>query len=164
MGHGEKDWVNWVTLPNSVRLESGNRPNEVWPDFKNYLCAERQSTSSIRDKVSYAKRYCHVLGTGNASELQPLSADKKSHAMKALASLAKFTGRYDEWLDIVKRYHLRWSNGGNSVKAFKSIFDSEGEGKNFDSMARWIRDVSATLPAEYKNILAFNTLTGLRPD
>ena len=53
---------------------------------------------------------------------------------------------------------------GNSVKAFKSIFDSEGDGKNLESMVRWIRDVSATLPAEYKNILVFNTLTGLRPD
>ncbi len=47
---------------------------------------------------------------------------------------------------------------------FRSIFDSEGEGKNLDSMVMWIRDVSATLPAEYKNILMFNTLTGLLPD
>ena len=47
---------------------------------------------------------------------------------------------------------------------FKSIFDSEGDGKNLESMVRWIRDVSSTLPAEYRNILMFNTLTGLRPD
>lgn len=31
-------------------------------------------------------------------------------------------------------------------------------------MVMWIRDVSATLPLEYRNILLFNTLTGLRPD
>ena len=116
MGHGEKDGV---TLPNPVR-SAGVLP-DLWPDFKNYLSAGGQSKSSIRDKVSYAKRYYHVLGKGNAAELQPLSADKKSHAMKALASLAKFTGRYDEWLDTVKRYHLRWSSGGNSVKAFKLL-------------------------------------------
>jgi hypothetical protein len=84
--------------------------------------------------------------------------------MKALASLSKFLGRYDDWLDIVKRHRLKWSKPDNAANVFKSIFDSEGEGKNLDSMVRWIRDVSATLPAEYRNILMFNALTGLRPD
>jgi len=157
--HGESDKV---TLPSSVR--SANIQQDLGVDFRNYLSAEGQSRSSIRDKVSYAKRYHHVLGTGNAAELQPLSADKKSHAMKALASLAKFTGRYDEWLDTVKRYHLKWSNGGNSLKAFKNIFDSGGEGKNLESMIGWIRNVSSTLPAEYRNVLLFNALTGPGPD
>ncbi len=31
-------------------------------------------------------------------------------------------------------------------------------------MIKWIKDVSAVLPQEYKNVLLFNTLTGLRPD
>ena len=31
-------------------------------------------------------------------------------------------------------------------------------------MIKWIKDVSAVLPEEYKNILMFNALTGLRPD
>ena len=31
-------------------------------------------------------------------------------------------------------------------------------------MIDWIRKVSAILPEEYKNILLFNTFTGLRPD
>lgn len=31
-------------------------------------------------------------------------------------------------------------------------------------MIKWIIDVSGVLPQEYKNILLFNTLTGLWPD
>ena len=31
-------------------------------------------------------------------------------------------------------------------------------------MIKWIKDVSEVLPQEYKNILVFNTLTGMRPD
>jgi len=31
-------------------------------------------------------------------------------------------------------------------------------------MIGWIREVSQSLPQEYRNILLFNTLTGLRPD
>lgn len=49
----------------------------------------------MRDKVSYAKRYHHVLEAKDAAPLHSLSQDTKSHEMKTLASLAKFTGRYD---------------------------------------------------------------------
>ena len=114
--------------------------------------------------MGYAKRFHYVLESKDARDLLKLSHGSKVHTMKALASLSKFLGRYDEWLDIVKRHQLKWSKPDSSAKAFKSIFDSEGDGKNLESMARWIRDVSATLPAEYRNILVFNTLTGLRPD
>jgi hypothetical protein len=159
MRHGERDRV---ALPFSVRSESVHQ--DLWIDFRRYLSAEGQSTSSIRDKVSYAKRYHHVLETNDADSLQSLSSNTKSHAMKALASLAKFTGRYDEWLDMVRRYRLKWSSPDKSIKAFRSIFESESEGKSLDSMVGWIRDVSASLPLEYRNVLLFNTLTGLRPD
>jgi hypothetical protein len=30
-------------------------------------------------------------------------------------------------------------------------------------MIKWIKEVSTVLPREYKNVLLFNTLTGLRP-
>jgi hypothetical protein len=158
-GHGKRDMV---ALPNSVR--SLDNQNVLWIGFKKYLESERQSASSIRDKLSYGRRYYNVLVSANASELHSLTGDKKSHAMKALASLAKFLGRYDRWLDLVRRYRLKWSSPDKSIKAFKSLFDSESEGKNLDSMLRWIRDVSVALPAEYRKILLFNTLTGLRPD
>jgi hypothetical protein len=84
--------------------------------------------------------------------------------MKALASLSKFLGRYDEWLDIIKKYQLKWSKPGRSVNVFKSIVDSKSQRNDLESMIKWIKDVSAVLPAEYRNIILFNTLTGLRPD
>ncbi len=84
--------------------------------------------------------------------------------MKALASLAKFLGRYDEWLDIVKKYQLKWAKPDKAAKVFSSIMNSENDGKNLDSMLNWIRDVSLMLPTEYRNVLLFNTLTGPRPD
>ena len=101
----------------------------------------------------------------NAHELSKLTPKVKAHAMKALASLSKFLGRHDQWLDIIKRHQLRWSSAANlPMKAFMSIFDSESQGKGIDSMIKWIRDASSVLPQEYKNILLFNTLTGLRPN
>ncbi len=47
--------------------------------------------------------------------------------MKALASLSKFLGRYDEWFDIVKKYQLKWFKPGRSVDVFKSIVDSTSQ-------------------------------------
>jgi intergrase/recombinase len=60
---------------------------------------------------------------------------------------------------------LKWSSAANnSMKAFKSIFDIESQGKGIDLMIRWIKDASSVLPHQYQNILLFNTLTGLRPN
>jgi hypothetical protein len=111
--------------------------------------------------LGYAKRFSHVLETKGAQSLLKLSHGSKVHTIKALASLAKFLGRHDDWLDIIKRHHLKWSRSDNSAKVFRSIF--EPEVKNLQSMIKWIRDVSATLPIVYRYALCL-TLTGSRPD
>jgi hypothetical protein len=46
----------------------------------------------------------------------------------------------------------------------QSIFDVEGQGKTNNAMTPWIGDNMALLLKQYKNILLFNTLTGLRSD
>ena len=82
--------------------------------------------------------------------------------MKALAALSKFSGKYNEWVEIITRFQLKWSSGNKSFNTFKTIFESQGN--DFNSMIKWIRDISTILPSEYKNIILFNTFTGLRPD
>lgn len=84
--------------------------------------------------------------------------------MKALAYLSKYLGKYDLWLEIVRKYQLKWAESNKSTKVFKSIFDSDSNGESIDKMINWIKDVSKKLSSEYKNILLFNTLTGLRPN
>ena len=71
-------------------------------------------------------------------------------------------GCYDIWKEIVQRYQLKWSDSNKSIKVFNAIF--QGEGNNYSSMLKWIKDVVAVLPKDYQNIILFNTLTGLRPD
>lgn len=169
-----KDKNMWHTgddnniLLNSVRFEKQRQQHpqyDLWTEFKEYLEKENQSKSSIKNKICYAKRFYSKLESMNARDLAKLTPDVKSHSMKALASLSKFLGRYDKWLEIIKRYQLKWSSASNSsMKTFKSIFDSESQGKNLDSLIKWIKGASKVLPNQYKNILLFNTLTGLRPN
>ncbi len=148
-------------LLNTVR--SSDRQDN-WIDFRNYLINEGQRKHSVRNKVGYARRFQYILETKDARDLLKLSHGAKVHTMKALASLSKFFGRYDQWLEIIKKYQLKWSKPDNSVKVFKSIFESESEDRNLDSMIKWIKDVSKVLLQDYKNILLFNMLTGLRPN
>lgn len=134
-----KDKNMWHTgddnniLLNSVRFEKQRQQHpqyDLWTEFKEYLEKENQSKSSIKNKICYAKRFYSKLESMNARDLAKLTPDVKSHSMKALASLSKFLGSYDKWLEIIKRYPLKWSSASNSsMKTFKSIFDSESQGK-----------------------------------
>ena len=47
------------------------------------------------------------------SNLVVLSFDKRMHIMKALATLSKFLGCYNQWKKIIEKYQLQWTDSGN---------------------------------------------------
>jgi intergrase/recombinase len=79
--------------------------------------------------------------------------------MTALANLAKFHGCYDKWLDIRRRYSLKWSKG-DSLQAFERFFNPE---LTFDVMLQRVRGMIRMLPARMAAVVRFACLTGLRP-
>jgi hypothetical protein len=90
--------------------------------------------------VNYAKRFSSILDSGDASPLTTLSARNKYHAMHALANFAKYTGRYDVWLQIRQRYNLRWTSGNESLQSFERFFNDE---LNYDSMLQRVKEMIA---------------------
>lgn len=86
--------------------------------------------------------------------------------MRALSTLSKYTGCYEEWMKIVKKYQLKWKNENyNSLNTFKNIFGiEEGSQHSLTHMLEWVKSSISELPKEISNILVFNTLTGLRPE
>jgi hypothetical protein len=136
--------------------------DDFWIGFKTYLRGINQSEVNIQNKINYSKKYYHILETGNAKELLSSSFKVRNHTMKALSSLSKFMGLYDEWKKIVQRYQLKWSDNNKNIKVFDAIFQNEAN--NYSSMLKWIKDVIVVLTKDYQNIILFNTLTGLRPD
>jgi hypothetical protein len=133
-----KDFNN-ITLPNSVRI---NQSQDLRFDFKAYLIAQGQSRKSIKDKLCYIQRFNHILEKKDAHDLLKLSFNSRNHATKALASLSKFLGKYDQWLDNIKKYQLKWAEPNKSIKVFKSIFDSENNGESLDKMIVWIKELA----------------------
>lgn len=87
--------------------------------------------------------------------------DKRIHAMKALSCLAKFTGKYDDWLQLRLRYNLTWSTGNESLATLCRFFDDK---KTLDTMLQWVREAIRILPADKGAAIKFNCLIGLRPN
>jgi intergrase/recombinase len=132
-------------------------PNH-WQEFHQFLL-QRMNERSAEDRLRYAKQYCKALQTANASDLLHLQPDKRIHAMKARSNLAKFTGKYDLWLQLRQRYNLKWSTGTEKTDAFERFFD---DSKTLDTMLQWLRQVRQDLPKSYSNFFMFCALTGLR--
>jgi hypothetical protein len=129
--------------------------------FREWLAAQGKRKWTVREIVIFAKRFGHVLETGDASELAALSPANRKHALSALASLSKYQGRY-EWLRLRQRYDLKWSRGGgaDSIQYFERIFNDE---LTFDVMLQRVKEMIQNLPVHMGNIIKFNCLTGLRP-
>jgi hypothetical protein len=79
--------------------------------------------------------------------------------MKALSSLARFTGQSDVWQRLRQQHGLQWSAGTEKIDAFTRFFN---EDRTLDTMLQWLREAMQVLPRHYANFYLFCTLTGLR--
>ena len=130
-----------------------------WKQFEAYLL-QRMTPKSAGDRLRYAKQFASVLQTGNAQSLLQLAPNKRIHVMKALASLSRFLGSYDVWLQIRQRYNLHWSTGNENLSTFQRFFD---DSKTMDTMLQWVKNTLEVLPAQMGEAIKWSTLTGLRP-
>lgn len=114
---------------------------------------------TVEDRLRYAKQFDYVLDTGDASVLLQLSPDKRIHVQKALSSLARFTGKTEQWRAIRQRYGLTWSTGTEQLDAFNRFFSNDNSVEN---MIESLKRARQSLPKVYGDILLFCALTGLR--
>jgi intergrase/recombinase len=131
-----------------------------WIRYKEFLLKSVNNRTAL-DRINYTKKYSRILNTGNAQEILSLPNEKRIHVMKALSALSKFVGLYERWRNIINNYQLKWSND-NTLDIFKNIIIDHD--KSYDSMLAWLKKVihQSDIKQEYRNILLFTTLTGLR--
>ena len=134
--------------------------SDFWDSFENYLL-EFNTQKTVYSRLSFARRYCYLLISGNFNELHTMSNDKRTHIMKSLTSLSKYLGIYDKWKNIVTRFNLKWSSGFNGIEVFKRIIEPEN---TLESMICSLRSTltNADIPVGHRNILLYCTITGLR--
>jgi intergrase/recombinase len=127
--------------------------------FRSWFTSQDKTKATIKNTVNYAKRFSHILDTGDASSLLTLSQRNKHHAMSALANYAKYTGRYDQFLQLRQRYNLKWSKGG-SLQYFERFFHNKE--LSFEAMLSKVKQMMKVLPPYMSQIVQFGVLTGLR--
>ena len=87
-------------------------------DFESYL--KTQKKRNARQMLCYAQRYGDILKTGDSTRLVNIQSDAvRRHAMEALCIYSKYTGRYDRWQEMRKRYSLKWTNGNESLHSLQ---------------------------------------------
>lgn len=109
----------------------------------------------------YARKFEHVLTSGDARELLSLSDSMRQNVMKSLVLLAKYRGCYGRWKEIKEAYQLKWSSSDEGLQVFNEIY---GGKNNYKIMIEWLSDVCKKIPDNHAKILYFCTLTGLRAD
>ncbi|MDQ3968885.1 MAG: hypothetical protein M3275_10885 [Thermoproteota archaeon] len=128
-------------------------------DFRSWLVAQGKTKMTVKETVNYTKRFASVLDTGDASPiLNTIKPNVQHHALTALANLAKYTGRYQKFLEIRQRYNLKWSRGDPMIH-FERFFN---EGLTLDVMLQRIKEMIEILPVQMGKIIKFGCLVGLR--
>jgi hypothetical protein len=89
-----------------------------WQQFYNFLL-QRMTAKTAEDRLRYAKKYTSILTSVRiTTELLQLPPNKRIHIMKALSSVARFTGRSELWRQTRQKYGLQLSTGTEKIDAF----------------------------------------------
>ncbi len=130
-----------------------------WRKFHDWLVSQGKAKRTVKTNVQYAKRFYSVLDTGDASPLATLPGTRSREiALVALANYAKYTGRYERFQELKRRYALKWSTA-NSTQFFERFFNPE---LTLDVMLQRIRQMIRSIPRHMAAVVKFNCLTGLR--
>jgi len=138
-----------ITKP-SPRKESDTasvtlRSLQELQQFCDWLTAQGKSHRTVKQTRNCAKKYGHILFSGDCSEILTLSPRNRHHAMAALASLAKFQGRYDRFQKFKHSYNLKWSSGQESLQSFNRFFNPD---MSLESMLQQIAKMISKTPRQ----------------
>jgi len=135
--------------------------SDFWPNFSLFLHnAYRPRTATLH--FQYAKRYAHCLATNNLSTLKTLPTCKRLNVMKALSTLAKFTGVYDDFKGLLKAHGLKWTVNTDDV-IIARLLKYSSNGANQNTLFEWIRSVKQKIP-DFAMFIDFMIATGQRFD
>ena len=123
---------------------------KLWDAFRRYVMNEYSRVHAL-NILNYAKKYGRLLVIGDLSPLLELTPDKRRHVLTALAALARFTGRYEEFKRLKKRYGIRVEK---PTKIMAQIDSS-----SLKELAEWINRAREILGV----FIDFALATGMRP-
>ena len=130
---------------------------ENWNNFREHLKKQKYNRTWESTLFNYAQQYSDCLFKNDFSKIQSLPDGQRSNAVKALAALAKFTGRYSDFKQLREDYAIKW--GGRSKTDV--FIDRLTSTENPEEIWNWIRQVKEERP-ELTQLLDLMAVSGLR--
>ena len=146
----------------SPGFEPGSRTPEAlssvdWDGFEDWLL-KSHGKDTAKLIMRYAMRYYWILwNPEKAGVLLGESKGIRRNTMIALANLSKYLGVYGSWKNIVKNYGFKWEKR-TGLETVASLLNM-----NLKEVDEWLLTALRKLPEDYRVVLAFQALTGLRP-
>jgi hypothetical protein len=127
-----------------------------WGAFRKWL-ENNFSYNYAKNSFNYARRFCHVLLSGDGSVLLEISEGLRKTVMASLSNLSKFLGIHERWKEIVRNYGLKWSGRKAEDYLISRIVHTENNG----SVLEWVKQVKSKIP-QLSVFMDFMVLSGLR--
>jgi len=128
-----------------------------WLSFKEHLQRHYRPITA-KSRYQYALRYHQLLIDADFSTLNLRSDHTRLHILKALCTLSKFLGKYNEFRSLMKKYGLKWSIDNKDDLIIARMLKP----LNSASVIEWIKEVYSGVP-EVKPYIDLMLFTGLRP-
>ena len=130
------------------------RDNSGSSDFRTWLFSKYSKTYAY-NIFNYSRRYSHML-TGNLRELELLSPHVRDHAIKALITLSKYLGVYDNFKSKLKNHDIKLSTP-NTFNAFLRIMNG-----NSSDVLKWYSEAKPILRDNERVFLKYLLYSGIR--
>ena len=129
-----------------------------WEAFMTWL----EETQKLRhrvalNKVSYSKKYGHCLLERNLAEVRDLRETLRPNVIKALASLSKYLGIYQDFKKMLSDFGLQWVGKSSSdimIERLQKVKDP-------NQIYAWIKETKEARP-DLSDLLDLMAYTGLR--
>lgn len=128
-----------------------------WRKFAEFIATKNYRGGYDRTLFNYAQKYSDCLFKRDLSALQGLAPSMRPNVLKALAALAKFSGKYEDWKGLIKSYGVSWA-GRNSDDVF---IDRLTGVKDSGEVWEWVKAVKAERE-ELTGLLDLMSVSGLR--
>ena len=131
--------------------------NFDWAEFKEFVYG-KYAKSTAPKVMSYAKRYSHLLQSGNIGEIDKISATTRSDAVKSLIILSKYLGICEAFRAGLKSYGIRLTRP-DAFSSFTRMYTNPSS-----DLWIWYSDAKIILRPEEQLFLKYLKLSGLRKE
>lgn len=128
-----------------------------WRRFADFIATKKYRGGYDRTLFNYAQKYSDCLFKRDLTPLQSLVPSMRPNILKALAALAKFSGRYEEYQSLLKSSGIGWAGRNKDDVFIERLTGVKDSGEVWE----WVKAVK-TERTELTGLMDLMSVSGLR--